>query len=218
MGIYSTGTTDQLGLSLFLFEQSGNTEKMKKSERENIGDYWQVLRGMLALLSRSTVELVRVCQKPTGSLFMNIFPMSIYRNSEVRIRESCRDVIDDFSSVKIRLVIAIARSSITSVLSHWILFTWFCGRTVSRVRSIDRFVFGWIILAIIRCGLDCFPFELTSHKGTHLMQRSFVILFQSNLYIKSISSVVKFTIDEKVPDIDLGSLKVDSNDEKTNRK
>ena len=87
-------------------------KKWKRSERGNIEVYWQAPQCMLALLSCPTVELVRVCQKPTGSLFMNIFSTSINRNSEIQIRESCMDVIEDSHSVKIRLVIAIARRNV----------------------------------------------------------------------------------------------------------
>ena len=43
-------------------------KKWKKSERENIEVYWQAPRGIIALLSCSTVELVRVYQK-TDALY-----------------------------------------------------------------------------------------------------------------------------------------------------
>ena len=61
MGIYSTGATDQTRFVLFYLSKVKILKKRKMSERENIEVYWQAPRGILALLSCSTVKLARVC-------------------------------------------------------------------------------------------------------------------------------------------------------------
>ena len=125
MDIYSIGTKDQFGLILFHLNKAKMQKKSEKSDRKDCGL-------LIRSSGYSTVELVRVyqktdmcliiCQKPTGSLLMNIFSTSIYRNTKIRVRESSRDAVEDSHSMKVPLVIAIARRSITGIPIDRIVF------------------------------------------------------------------------------------------------